>query len=604
MSDLITVIDNDKSQSVNVSNTAIGATVIKAKKGSTEPVLFYPKSSKRILDYFGIPDIGSEGVDDVLTYNNNYPIWVSAPSTDGKHGGVLVTDSGTVPFVGGKENKTINFSEIVNTEQIAVADGETTEFTFTLTDYTNYVQSSIDILVDGVPLSIIASADDPEILTTDPDVGSGTFTKSTGVLSFTFMEAPIEGSVIDVNYLVDRSEDTYFAIFNKNPQVDDLKVKITLNPDNDFVLDLQNKIAGKNTFSTISGFPKTGSIMQGKENGFGQIIYLETLFEQSDYITVAVNRNKVFDTFTPDASYVSFAGGVRGTTGTSEIAEGWDYFKQISKYRADVFFDTTLETTVPNIFDNLRKYYQKYAYYICPTDNDTPENVISSISSIMTDEKGIAFYWGHGKIKNTYTGEFNISTLMGRVALRLADMNDVFNGLAPAFYNENGRHGGQLGSGIVEMFYDANETQQQLLADARINPIIVHPSFGTVIVRERTSQSLQSDYASIGHTRLRDYLIRNIIEQALPYQLYKLNDVDHRARVSSQIDKIIEPTASEPFNLLREYIVKCDGENNNDDVMAREEFVVSVAIKFTKFSKKIFLYFTNSAQGVDVSEDV
>ena len=51
MSDLITVIDNDKSQSVNVSNTAIGATVIKAKKGSTEPVLFYPKSSKRILDY-------------------------------------------------------------------------------------------------------------------------------------------------------------------------------------------------------------------------------------------------------------------------------------------------------------------------------------------------------------------------------------------------------------------------------------------------------------------------------------------------------------------------------------------------------------------------
>jgi len=222
----------------------------------------------------------------------------------------------------------------------------------------------------------------------------------------------------------------------------------------------------------------------------------------------------------------------------------------------------------------------------------------------MTDEKGIAFYWGHGKIKNTYTGEFNASTLMGRVALRLADMNDVFNGLAPAFYNENGRHGGQLGSGIVEMFYDANETQQQLLADARINPIIVHPSFGTVIVRERTSQSLQSDYASIGHTRLRDYLIRNIIEQALPYQLYKLNDVDHRARVSSQIDKIIEPVASEPFNLLREYIVKCDGENNNDDVMAREEFVVSVAIKFTKFSKKIYLYFTNSAQGTDVSEDV
>lgn len=604
MSDLINVIDNDKSQSVNVSNTAIGATVIKAKKGSTEPVLFYPKSSKRILDYFGIPDVGSEGVDDVLTYNNNYPIWVSAPSTNGKYGGVLVTDSGTVPFVGGKESKTINFSEIVNTEQIAVADGEMTEFTFVLTDYTNYVQSSIDILVDGVPLNIIASADDPEILTTGPDVGSGTFTKSTGILSFTFSEAPIEGSVIEVNYLVDRSEDAYFAIFNKNPQLDDLKIKVTSDPDNDFVLDLQNKIAGKNTFSTISGFPKTGSIIQGKENGFGQIIYLETLFEQSDYITVVVNKNKVFDTFTPDASYVSFAGGVRGTTGTSEIAEGWDYFKQISKYRADIFFDTTLDTTIPNIFLTLRQSYQKYAYYICHTSNATPENAISATTSIMTDEKGIAFYWGHGKIRNVYTGEINVSSLMGRVALRYADMNDVFNGLAPAFYNENGKHGGQLGSGIIEMFYDANEAQQELLHQARINPIVVHPSFGVVAVRERTSQSLQSDYASIGHTRLRDYLISNIINEALPYQLYKLNDVDHRARVSSQIDKIIEPTASEPFNLLREYAIKCDEENNNDDVLSREEFVVSIAIKFTKFSKKIYLYFTNSAQGTSVTEDL
>jgi hypothetical protein len=193
---------------------------------------------------------------------------------------------------------------------------------------------------------------------------------------------------------------------------------------------------------------------------------------------------------------------------------------------------------------------------------------------------------------------------MGRVALRYADMYDVYNGLAPAWYNENGTHGGQLGAGIVEMFYDASESEQELLGQARINPIVMHPTFGVVITRERTSQSLNSDYASIGHTRLVDYIVSNIVQQVLPFQLYKLNDYAHRTRVSNQCELILSPLVADPYNLLREYAVKCDEENNNDSVLAREEFIVSIAIKFTPFSKKITLIVTNSAQGTSVEEDV
>jgi len=603
--ELIQVILNDKSATTATMLGSVGATVIKATRGGNKPVRFEKRQTKRITDYLGIPNTGCEGIDDVIQYNNKYPIWVSAPSTGGKYGGVLVTKTGTIPFVGGKDSKTIDFTAIKNTERAATLAGATTEVTFVISDFSHYVHQSVDILVNGVSITIAASDAEPEVLTSTPDIGTGTFTRATGTVVFTFTTAPIAGTTVDIEYDVDRSADAYFALLNVNPQVDDLKVMITKNTLNDFVINLYKKAYTSSTYASVQGFPKTGSTIVNKKNGYSENIYLPVLFdENNDYIQAAVNTSLALDTFTADTAQIAFVGGIRGTTAAAQLATGWEYFKAVNTYKADVFFDTTAETTIPAIFEILRTSYQKYSYYILPTTNVAYDAAITATTSIMTDNKGIAFYWGWGKVSNTYTGDINMSSLMGRRALRLADMYDCFNGLAPAMYNENATHGGQLGSGIIEMFYDANDDQQILLENARINPTVVHPAFGVCNTRERTSQSLQSDYSSIGHTRLADYLINNIVTNALPYQSYKLNDTDHRARVKSQIENIISPTISAPFNLLRDYIVKVDEENNNDEVLAREEFVVSVAIKFTPFSKYILLFFTTSAQGTAVSEDV
>ena len=104
----------------------------------------------------------------------------------------------------------------------------------------------------------------------------------------------------------------------------------------------------------------------------------------------------------------------------------------------------------------------------------------------MTDEKGLACYWGYGKIINQYTGKTMASSLMGRRALRLAICGMFLIG-SPAYYN--GKYG-QLGSGILEMFYEVNEDQEQLLEDARINPTVNHPVFTFITSRERTTQSI------------------------------------------------------------------------------------------------------------------
>lgn len=605
--ELIQVITNDKSATVSTSVGSTGATVIKSKRGGNKPVLFYPNSEKRIIDYFGIPDTNNEAVDDVITYNAKYPIWVSAPSVGGRYGGVLVTKTGTKAFAGGKTSKTIDFSAVESILSVdEVPNGTITNFNATLasTEIPLYNSGTVDILVNGVSINVTAATGaDPEILTTTPSIGSGTFTKATGKLDFTFTTAPVTGSVIEVTYTSNHLTDTYLAVFNENPQADDLKLKVTKNTDNTFNITLYKYSYSTLTYEVINGYPLIVSTTPNTKDGYGRNIFADVYLEDSDFIEPVANTALAVSTFTDDTAAVAFTGGKRGTTTSAQLTTGWNYFQNANKYKADIFFDTTADSVVPPLFDTLRNSYQKYSYYILPTTNVSPEDAITAYTSLMTDNKGVAFYWGWAKINNAYTGSTISSSLMGRRALRLADMYDVFNGLAPAWYNENSTHGGQLGS-VVEMFYDCNDTQQELLHAARINPTVVHPTFNTVLTRERTSQSLQSDYSSIGHVRLADYLISNIISQALPYQLYKLNDTEHRTKVASQIDKIISPVAAEPYNLLRDYTIKCDAKNNNDTVLALEQFIVSVAIKFTPFSKKITLYFTNTAQGTSVSEAV
>lgn len=598
---LINVVYNDKSATSKGVTTSVGATVIKSNRGGDVPVKFNAKETKRIIEYFGIPDVGNEAVDDIIQYNNSYPIWVSAPSTGGRFGGVLVGPSGSYPFTGGQVSKEIDFTAVSNIEPVAVAGDVLTNFTKTIANFSKYNVTSIDLLINGVSVEMSATDVEPEILTCT--LGSGTFTRATGVLDFTFTEAPAVGTVIETQYNTNEST-AYFAIFNKNAQADDLGAKLVGDSvyDGRFALNLYKKSGA--VYSLINGFPKTFSMIENDKDGFQTNIYAPVLFKDSDYVEFVMNTTKEFTSFIDDAARVNFVGGMRGTTSTTELTAGWEYFKQVNKYKADNFFDTTADAAVPNLFLNLRNSYQKYSYYILPTTNVSYSDAITAYGSTMVDNKGIAYYWGWAKIQNAYTGSLMTSSLMGRRALRLADMHDVFNGLAPAWYNENGTHGGQLGSGIVEMFFDADDDAQELLYQARINPTIMHPTFGVVNTRERTSQSMLSDYASIGHVRLADYLVKNIIEQALPYQLYKLNDYAHRSAVKAKIENIIAPTAAEPYSLLRDYIVKCDNENNDDGVLAREEFVVGIAVRFTSFSKYITIYFINSAQGTNISEDV
>jgi hypothetical protein len=485
-------------------------------------------------------------------------------------------------------------------ETLGTGDGSTATFILTLTDKTYYVNQSIEIKLAGTSINVTASDASTEVLTTSPNVGSGTYVRATGVLTFTFTTPPTDNQAITVEYNTDRSSTVYFGLFSRAPQADDLSVQVT---EASAVFTINAYFINSDLeYETLPNSPYSVSLTANTKDGFGENIYIDDVFEDDDFIIPVINSDLAFTTFVDDAAKVDFDGGDRGDTLTiTELTVGWAYFQQATTYAADIFFDCTADSGIPAIFSTLRNTYQKYKAYLLPLPNQAYATAIVTKSGYSISDRGIYFYYNWGKARDSYNNSYLWSPLMGRIAGKHADMVDVYNGLAPSWIDENG-HGGQLGSGIVEMAYDLSESALEALDTAQINPVIKDNQYGIMIVGDRTSLTTLSDYSYIGHSRVADYCISNIIAQALPFQLTKLNDTKHRTLVKSKCDLITKPLLNPLYGLLSEVETKCDDENNDDTVRAQRKFVVETYLKFTPFSETITFIFTNVDQNTSISE--
>jgi len=596
-----------QTQESNLSATAIPtvgnvmASVIRSSKGPVKPVKIYKGQNQRLISIFGKPSSTYPDVWDMIEANKKGDTWISAPNKNGLYGGVLVTKTGTVPLKSGLSSiSTVTFSALPVEETLGTGDGSTVTFTATLTDKTYYNNTTIDLEVDGVSINVTASDAATEVLSTTPSVGSGTYVRSTGVLTFTFSSAPTTGQVITSTYTTNRANDVYYALFANNPYTDDLAVQVT-EASSVFTITAYQKDSNGN-YIELPNSPYSASLTANTKNGFGKNIYIVDTFTDDDYITPYINTALTFTTFIDDTAITDFAGGSRGSAITiTELTTGWNYFQSPTKYATDIFFDCTSDSGVPAIFSTLRGTYQKYSAYLLSLPNSNSTTAISNKQALSISDRGIYFYWNWGKVQDTYNNSYFYSALMGRVAGKHADMVDVFNGLAPSWIDEN-NHGGQLGSGILELVNDPTESELEALDTAQINPIIFDPNYGVMIVSDRTSVSTLSDYSYIGHSRTADFIMSNVVSQALPFQLTKLNDLNHRGQVRSKAELIVNPLLRAPYNLLRDARVICDETNNGDEVLARREFHLDLFIQFSPFSETIRFVFTNIGQNTTIDE--
>ena len=602
----ISVLERDVGSSVTPGIGNVGFSVISSTKGEAKPIKIGAGDTSSLYSYYGYPSSTNKELWNVAKYvEKGYDCWVSAPhSSDALYGGVFLTKTGTIPFTSGFSSKTISdFSDVDFTETVGTGDGLTTNFTYTIDSnlISFYTHQSIVIKVDGTALTSYAVSDaEPEVITAT-ELSAGSFTRATGALDITFGSAVADGSIITIEYSADLSSDVYVAFFNYTACTDDLAVKVIYDTTNSyFTMNVYQKDKNS-TFQELIDSPVNFSLVENAKDGFGQNIYIDNVFDDTTVLTPVVNTDLAYSSFSDDSARVDLAGGSRGSAITvTERTTGYDYAKQCDVYKANIFFDASADAGIPSIFSTLRTTHQKYSHYILTLPNESKSNAITTMGTYSLDDRGISVYWNWGKVYDSVTGNIFIAPLTGPVATKHAVMVDVYNALQPAWIGDGVHNGILSGFGIQELTQTYLQSDLEELEDTRINPIIKTEK-GFMIESAVTTKVTPSPMVQIGHSRLADYIISNINDNVLVYQLLQLNDAIHRQTVYQGCINIISPL--KPTYLL-EYAIKCDEENNNDIVQAQEKFVLQVAVKYTGFSNTIDFIFTNVSGDITVEEVV
>ena len=622
----------DRSQKARPGNaTGVAGTVVAGEKSLEKPVYFERGESQRMLNLLGAPNKVEQGILEAIEYNKSYPIWVVSPAKVLKRSYIMVTQSGT----------TVSFNAVSGEYMV---DNPVDDGSFTAAIDFDDVNSA-EINREGFVLSTdlahsmnIYLESDPTLVFTINAAGTefsggdiqGTISTATAKYTLSVTSGTIaSGDHLRVEftrkfdtavlYLLNRSVGQSLSM-KINAEV--LKKGTTAAEDTKY---FKSDIYIKNYLNkTIKVSSADFALEKGAKDGFGNSLNAETVFDENDYVEAIYNP--AFDNDTANSAYseidstLTFATITRNDSWAgTDFEAGYDFFKKFNSYPVDLFFDATGNPAVTSkIVTDLRggdvpQYSapQPFASVVVPLvqASGNPVNTKSqAIDAIKTypSNRGLSVYTGRFKIRNAYSAKSPIfeGVPMGEVAKRTADSIVLsYGGLATAWIDEAGVGGLLSGGRILGYAKNQEEFSEDALKEldeAKINAITYDYTYGPMIVSRRTTYADYSDYSFNDYSRIVDYCIKNILKNVFPYQAIKMNDEDHRAIVRMRTDAILQPLTIRPYAVLRDYGIKCDSENNNDEVLAREEFILEVAIKVTPKSRTLKLIFINAPQNQSI----
>lgn len=609
----------DRSQKAIPGNaTGVAGTVVAGAKSLEKPVYFQRGESQRMLNLLGAPTKVEQGILEAIEYNKSYPIWVVSPAKFLKRSYAVITQT--------------EESGVHTANAVAIAD----DYMIGDVGLTGAFTAGVDFDASGNATVLT------EGLVEESPAEMKMYLESDPTIEFTIQATAFQGG--DISGTIAEETDRYVFTAENIPEGDCLHIEFTKKIDN-AVLYLINRSVGQTISMTLASKPLTATskyieaalsiknhlnktvlvstldfaLEKGAKDGFGNPLNAETVFEKNDYVEAVYNP--AFDNDQANTSY--FVGGDSplalqtikrddGVNGT-DFTAGYEWFKKFNSYPVDLFFDATGERSVPSLLAEIRggdvpQYtgFQPFASVLLPLFNDgVPVNdfddAIAAIKKYPAN-RGFSVYHGNFKIRNDYSSKTPVfeGVPMGEIAKRTADSIVLsYGGLATAWIDEAGVGGLLTGGrilGYAKRQSEYSETQLKELDEAKVNPVTYDFTYGPMILSRRTTYADYSDYSFNDYSRIVDYCIKNIIKNVFPYQVVKMNDDDHRAIVRMRTDAILNPLTVSPYAVLRNYAIKCDEENNNDEVLAREEFILEVAIQVTPKSRTLKLVFINAPQ--------
>lgn len=602
-------VESENTQKTATSTPIIGATVVISPKGPKKFTKFNKGDTQGILNMFGYPTKDYPSIQDALDVVTKCTLYVASPYKNGTYGGVFVTKSlGTIPFNQGVSEKTITSYSAVNfINQIGISDGLTLSYVYTVNYVEKYNSESLKLFIDGVehPISITTNENIETLSDTGEDsiLDEGcTFDKSTGVLTLKFTTAPTNGNTISIGYTMNMS-DTYFVLFDKNMQEDDLQVQITLSEDieNAFEIVVARYDPINLEYVEVENSPFIVGLSETSKDSYGDNIYIENIFGDNQQLFDAHVVTSIVDGFMNDDSMVNLNGGSRGeTVDGADVANLYDQLIDTSKYQIKFCFDGTCSSEVVTKYETLRTSYQKRCRFLYPTLNVNGNTIVESPNTYnygITSNRGMYQYcltWGIHK--DIYQGNDFLCTNIGLIAGTLVDAMNAGYGYANAWIPENGV-GGLLGSSITKLSQEGtSEDILEQLDNLNFNAVVNDYNYGAMIVSWRTRQVKKTIFSNIPQSSLADNIIELIEKEVMPGRIGKLIDESSYSAVRSGVGNIMSAYS----NFFEDYYVWCDGDNNTPEMREREELVITVGVVFKNIARTCLLQFNVFKTGVDV----
>lgn len=410
---------------------------------------------------------------------------------------------------------------------------------------------------------------------------------------------PLAGQSITVDYIYTQNISTtlshsFFAFSQYDDSHYQLAGSVSYVSGQKYTLTLYTKVPNKG-YALINTYDY--SLIREKDN-FGRSLYYADVFKDNPYIKIFVNSLYSGVPAQPSiySGIVDFTGGNKGDDPVnSDFVESWNQFQRPNKYAAKIFMD--IYSGYANTLQNIVQNYQPYSMFITmvPPGNNAAGAVIYRQSLGIDYDHG-AIYTNWATVVDSYNNSFAFISQIGAVGAKWAQMQNVFDGVAPAGIDENG-HGGQLNTGfqVTDIEYDYSETDKQTLDLAQINPIELSPIYGPILDGNKTLQVSLSDTSFIHTRRIYNFILDNVVNQVLRQQVFKFNDDLHQIQVKTKTEAIVDPLVAQ--NLLVQATVVCDNTNNTNAVKNQRKFVVDIYVIAQPDSEEVILTLVRLPQG-------
>ncbi len=287
---------------------------------------------------------------------------------------------------------------------------------------------------------------------------------------------------------------------------------------------------------------------------------------------------------------------------TPIVLEGWTEAAKGVYEPVPVFAEPTGIEAIKDVLYNLRVGPHKFATMVSPRIIDQSEANDPTTIIVSGRVTGTAQVVNRSLRSDSYTGAQYLTSLIGAYAAELLLIIDgKLGGWAPMWTNIAG-YGGQLPIAVNSMEYEFSQEQLEAFDTMGLNPMILDPQYGLMVVSQKTTQSPDnlSDWSYLGHTMAFDLFQRQVRDNVMVQQLGKPNDSYYQALRQRQTEALLNLRigGSEPIWAAGAVEI---ANVNTPDVLAARSFAIRVTVRVNVFSEKVVLTFVNVAAGVSVT---